>query len=64
MVENDRINSVGFNMTRNKPVGKKIRLMKEIKRNRRVPAWVMMRTKRKFSQHPKRHQWRRSKLRK
>ncbi|WP_455392273.1 50S ribosomal protein L39e [[Eubacterium] cellulosolvens] len=51
-------------MTRNKPLGKKIRLLKEIKRNRRVPAWVMMRTKRKFSQHPKRHNWRRSKLRK
>lgn len=51
-------------MTRNKPLGKKIRLMKETKRNRRVPAWVMMRTKRKFSQHPKRHSWRRSKLRK
>lgn len=51
-------------MTKNKPLGKKIRLMKEIKRNRRVPAWVMMRTKRKFSQHPKRHNWRRSKLRK
>jgi large subunit ribosomal protein L39e len=51
-------------MTRNKPLGKKIRLMKEIKRNRRVPAWVMMRTKRKFSQHPKRHNWRRSKFRK
>lgn len=51
-------------MSRNKPLGKKIRLCKETKRNRRVPAWVMMRTARKFSTHPKRHNWRRNKLKK
>jgi len=50
-------------MARNKPLGKKLRLMKVTKRNRRVPAWVMQRTARKFMRHPKRHQWRRSNLR-
>ncbi|UCH89657.1 MAG: 50S ribosomal protein L39e [Thermoplasmata archaeon] len=49
-------------MTRNKPLGKKIRLLHCGKRNRRVPAWVMMRTSRRFTQHPKRHNWRRNKL--
>ena len=49
-------------MTRNKPLGKKIRLLRCAKRNRRVPAWVMMRTSRRFTQHPKRHNWRRNKL--
>lgn len=51
-------------MARNKPLAKKLRLLRVVKRNRRVPAWVMMRTARKFIQHPKRHQWRRSKLKK
>jgi len=49
-------------MATNKPLGKKLRLAKAIKRNRRVPAWIMMRTNRTFQRHPKRHQWRRSKL--
>ena len=49
-------------MARNKPTGKKIRLMKATKGNRRVPSWVMMRTNRRFVRHPKRHMWRRSKL--
>ena len=49
-------------MSRNKPLGKKIRLMRADKRNRRVPSWVMMRSARKFTRHPKRHNWRRSKL--
>jgi len=43
---------------------KKLRLAKETKRNRRVPAWIMQRTSRRFSQHPKRHHWRRSHLQK
>ena len=51
-------------MARNKPLGKKKRLSKETKRNRRVPAWVMQRTSRRFTQHPKVHNWRRSKLKK
>ena len=49
-------------MARVKPFAKKLRLMKVTKRNRRVPAWVMMRTARHFVSHPRRHHWRRSKL--
>lgn len=52
------------NMATNKPLGKKKRLMKAVKQNRRVPAWVMMRTNRRFVRHPKRRMWRRSKLKK
>ena len=58
------IESRGIEMASNKHVAKKLRLLKEVKRNRRVPAWVMIKTRRKFTQHPKRHQWRRSKLHK
>jgi large subunit ribosomal protein L39e len=49
-------------MARNKPGPKKKRLNKVIKTNRRVPVWVMQRTARKVTTHPKRHHWRRSKL--
>ena len=51
-------------MATRKPVAKKIRLNKVTKRNRRVPAWVMQRTDRKFVRHPKRHHWRRGRLKK
>ena len=47
-----------------KPLGKKARLASRAKSNRRVPAWVVMGTARRFQQHPKRHHWRRSKLKK
>jgi len=53
-----------MSMTSAKPFAKKKRLMKAIKGNRRVPSWVMMRTNRRFVRHPKRHQWRRSCLKK
>jgi len=49
-------------MSRHKPYARKLRLMKALKSNRRVPAWVMMRTDRKFVRHPKRRHWRRTKL--
>jgi large subunit ribosomal protein L39e len=49
-------------MARHKPLAKKIRLGKATKQNRRVPAWIMMRTNRQFQRHPRRHQWRRSRL--
>ncbi|HDS59388.1 MAG TPA: 50S ribosomal protein L39e [Thermoplasmatales archaeon] len=49
-------------MARNKPLGKKKRLMKATKSNRRVPAWIIMKTNRRFLQHPKRRSWRRSTL--
>ncbi|HOT02964.1 MAG TPA: 50S ribosomal protein L39e [Methanolinea sp.] len=42
--------------------GYKVRLAKACEQNRRVPAWVMMRTKRKVSTHPRRRNWRRSTL--
>lgn len=49
-------------MARNKPGAKKRRLMRAVKSNRRVPAWVMQRTKRQFTRHPKKRSWRRNKL--
>lgn len=47
-------------MARNKPFARKLRLMRALNSNRRVPAWVMQRTKRNFTRHPKRRHWRRS----
>ncbi|MCK5037948.1 MAG: 50S ribosomal protein L39e [Thermoplasmata archaeon] len=49
-------------MATHKPLGRKLRLMKATKQNRRVPAWVMQRTNRRFTRHPMQRQWRRSKL--
>jgi large subunit ribosomal protein L39e len=49
-------------MARNKHSAMKARLMKKVKENRRVPAWVMMRTSRTFLRHPMRRNWRHSKL--
>jgi large subunit ribosomal protein L39e len=49
-------------MTRNKPTAMKTRLLRAVKSNRRVPAWVMMRTNRTFLRHPKRRSWRHNKL--
>jgi large subunit ribosomal protein L39e len=42
--------------------GYKIRLAKACEQNRRVPQWVLLRTKRQVSSHPKRRNWRRSSL--
>lgn len=42
--------------------GRKIRLSRACEQNRRVPAWVMLRTKRRVVSHPKRRSWRRSTL--
>jgi large subunit ribosomal protein L39e len=49
-------------MARNKHVARKMRLMKRVRQNRRVPAWVIMRTNRNFMWHPKRRHWRRTRL--
>ncbi|MDS0256112.1 50S ribosomal protein L39e [Thermoplasmatales archaeon AK] len=49
-------------MSRNKELGRKLRLLKKVKENRRVPGWVMMRTARRVTQNPKRRSWRRSSL--
>ncbi|MCX6650793.1 MAG: 50S ribosomal protein L39e [Methanomassiliicoccales archaeon] len=49
-------------MARYKHSAMKARLMKKVKQNRRVPAWVMMRTSRTFLRHPMRRNWRHSNL--
>ena len=41
---------------------RKIRLAKAPQQNRRVPAWVMIKTKRNVVSHPCRRNWRRSTL--
>ncbi|HEC94923.1 MAG TPA: 50S ribosomal protein L39e [Thermoplasmatales archaeon] len=51
-------------MAKNKPFAKKLRLQKATKSNRRVPAWIMMKTSRRFVRHPKVRNWRRNKLKK
>jgi len=49
-------------LSRNKELGRKIRLMKKVKENRRVPGWVMMRTDRRVTTNPRRRNWRRGSL--
>jgi Ribosomal protein L39E len=49
-------------MSRNKETARKIRLMKKINENRRVPGWVIMRTDRKVTQNPNRRNWRKNNL--
>ncbi|MDG6229072.1 MAG: 50S ribosomal protein L39e [Candidatus Thermoplasmatota archaeon] len=49
-------------MSSHKTLGKKVRLNKATKSNRRVPAWIMIRTSRRFVRHPKTRHWRRNKL--
>ncbi len=49
-------------MSRNKETARKIRLMKRINENRRVPGWVIMRTDRKVTQNPNRRNWRKNNL--
>jgi len=49
-------------LAKNKPHARKLRLLKAMKSNRRVPAWVMVRTNRSFLRHPKRRQWRRGRM--
>src|SRR5207245_11130014 len=48
-------------VAKNKPYAKKLRLLRAVKSNRRVPAWVIQRTKRRFTRHPKKRSWRRNK---
>ena len=49
-------------MSSTKAPAMKQRLNKKDKQNRRVPAWVMIRTNRQFLRHPKRRSWRMSKI--
>ena len=51
-------------MTSRKPGPRKKRLLKADNSNRRVPAWVMIRTQRRVQRHPKQRSWRRGKLKK
>jgi large subunit ribosomal protein L39e len=51
-----------MNLSRNKETARKIRLMKRINQNRRVPGWVIMRTDRKVTQNPNRRNWRKNNL--
>jgi len=47
-------------MAAHKSTPRKIRLMKKIKQNSSVPAWVIIRTKRKVRTNPKKRQWRKT----
>jgi large subunit ribosomal protein L39e len=49
---------------RRKSLARKVRLFRIVKGNRRVPAWVMQRTNRTVTRHPKRHTWKRGHLHK
>ncbi len=49
-------------MATSKPGPKKRRLMAATKSNRRVPAWIIQRTARRFTRHPKQRCWRRQSL--
>ncbi|ADL19532.1 MULTISPECIES: 50S ribosomal protein L39e [Acidilobus] len=49
-------------MSRHKPLARKLRLAKAFKSNQPVPAWVIVKTLRKFTLNPRRRHWRVSKL--
>ncbi|WP_455364173.1 50S ribosomal protein L39e [[Eubacterium] cellulosolvens] len=49
-------------MTRNKPTVKKRRIAKAVNQNRAVPTWIIAKTKGGVRTHPKRRNWRRTKL--
>ncbi len=44
---------------RRKSLARKLRMLRRVKSNRRVPAWVIQRTNRRVTRHPKRRSWRR-----
>ncbi len=48
--------------TRRKSLARKLRMIRVINGNRRVPAWVMQRTNRRVTRHPKRRTWKRGHL--
>ncbi len=51
-------------MARNKHLARKLRLAKALKSNSPVPAWVVIKTMRRFTFNPRRRHWRVSKLKK
>ncbi|MDE1727295.1 MAG: 50S ribosomal protein L39e [Thaumarchaeota archaeon] len=50
-------------MAARKSTPRKIRLMSKIKQNAAVPAWIIVKTKRKVRTNPKRRQWRKTDVR-
>ncbi len=56
----NRIYGTQFIMAARKNTSRKIRLLRKVKQNRPVPAWVIIRTHRKVRTNPKRRSWRRS----
>ena len=49
-------------MARYKPYAKKLRLAKKGNSNNTVPTWVVMRTNRQVTTHPKKRRWRSQKI--
>ena len=49
-------------MARAKHLARKLRLARATKSNSAVPAWVIVKTMRRYTFNPKRRHWRRSKL--
>jgi large subunit ribosomal protein L39e len=49
-------------MARYRTLPQKIRYGKMLKRNSPVPSWCVIRTNRKFRNHPKRRQWRKTRI--
>jgi len=45
-------------MARNRPLGRKLRYAKEMKTSSSVPSWIILRTNRRVTTHPKRRKWR------
>ncbi|MDR3292193.1 MAG: 50S ribosomal protein L39e [Methanobrevibacter sp.] len=49
-------------MSRNRPLGRKLRLAKAYKQNRRVPVWAVVKTSRNVKYKHKPRHWRRNSL--
>lgn len=49
-------------MARNKALSRKLRYAKEMVSSSAVPSWIVVRTNRKVRTHPKRRQWRTTKI--
>ncbi|MEO9277622.1 MAG: 50S ribosomal protein L39e [Nitrososphaera sp.] len=50
-------------MAAHKSTPRKTRLMRKLKQNSPVPAWIIAKTKRRVRSNPKRRQWRRTDVR-
>ena len=56
----NRLVCIEIIMAARKNTSRKIRLLRKVKQNRPVPAWVIIRTHRQVRTNPKRRSWRRS----